>query len=108
MDELRRTQYSACKERNIGLVVVVPTTLEEAQNMVDSWALPYPLYADPDCTVFEEFDCGYMGPPLHGWIVLDEDCVVRYVFRTVETLELPLPMPSMAELVERAEATRSA
>jgi peroxiredoxin len=106
LDDLRRTTYATCVERGIRLVVVVPTTVNEARHLVQAWALPFPLYADPECGLFDAFDCGYLGPPLHGWIVLDADTVIRYVFRTIQTLELPLPMPSISDLIATAGATR--
>jgi peroxiredoxin len=99
MDELRRGVAEKIEDAGVRLVVVTPATLDEASEMVREWQLPYPLYVDPGCELFDAFDCGYMGPPLHGWIVLDAEGIVRYVFRTQETLELPLPMPSMDELL---------
>jgi peroxiredoxin len=108
MDELRHGGAAQLDERDINLLVVVPTALDEAEQLVEEWALPYPLAVDPDCVLFEALDCGYMGPPLHAWGTLDDEAAVTSIFRTQETLELPLPKPTVDQLTERAEAARAA
>jgi peroxiredoxin len=90
MEELRNS-CRAYDDGGVGLVVVAATNVKEARDMVDAWALPYPLYANPDFSLFEAYDVGYLGAPLHGWIVIDADGVVRYVYRTIDHKEEPVP-----------------
>ena len=84
LEQLRAT-YESFTDAGVDIVAVAPTNVEEARAMAEAWGLPYPLCADPDLTLFDAYDVGYLGgPPLHGWIVIDADGVVRYVRRTID------------------------
>lgn len=53
--------------------------------IVDQLELPYPIYADPDYSLFAEYQTRFSaGPPLPAWIVIDADGVIRYVWRATE------------------------
>jgi peroxiredoxin len=102
MDDLRTT-HDAYREADVRLVVVAATNVDEARGMVEGWSLPYPLYANPDFSLFEAYDVGYLGPPLHGWIVIDADGIVQYVYRTIDHAD-QLAVPTPLELLERAKS----
>jgi peroxiredoxin len=102
MVELRDETFEKFADAGVELVIVLPTTIDQAQRVVDDWQLPYALYADPACALFDAFDVGYLGPPLHAWTVVGADGRMSYVFRTIEYDMVPVPIPTIEELLDFA------
>jgi peroxiredoxin len=101
MAELR-TMTDEYEARGVQLAVVVPATLEIAQEMVEEWALPYPLLADPGLELFDAYELGYLaGVNMHGWAVLDAELRVQFLWRSIEHLE-SFRVPAPAELLDIA------
>ncbi len=49
-------RYDELRDRDAGVVSVVPEPREKVQSWQDSYELPYPLLADPDAAAGEAFD----------------------------------------------------
>ena len=63
-------------------MVILPLPLEQCQAVIDSLELNYPLYANPDWSVFEAYGTGHvLYAPKQCWVGVDADGTVRYVWR---------------------------
>lgn len=63
-------------------MVILPLPLEQCREVVESLALPYPLYADPDWSVFEAYGTGHvLYAPKQTWVGVDASGTVRWVWR---------------------------
>ena len=89
-------------------MVILPLPIEQCRAVVESLELNYPLYANPDWSVFEAYGTGHiLYAPKQCWVGVDEDGVVRHVWRvgaddgTYQGVPLPL------EALEAFEATRA-
>ena len=59
----------------------MPLPLEQCRAAVDSLELNYPLYANPDWSVFEAYGTGHvLYAPKQTWIGIDGDGVVRWTW----------------------------
>lgn len=85
------------ERRGVEVMVVASTTVEHCREFADALGLNFPLYADPDWSVFRAFGSGRLGSlPLHAWALLDSRGVVRWVWRFHgDDPEAALPMPSL-------------
>lgn len=80
--------HTAFADAGIKLMVVVPSALPHAQDIVEVLGLPYPLYTDPDYALFTAFGTGFVcGPPMPAWVVVDGAGVVRYFWSAVTALK---------------------
>jgi hypothetical protein len=63
-------------------MVILPLPLEQCRSVVESLQLPYPLYANPDWSVFEAYGTGHvLYAPKQTWVGVDRAGIVRYVWR---------------------------
>lgn len=86
-------------------MVIFPLPIEQCREVVESRDLPYPLYANPDWSVFESFDTGHiLHAPKQCWVGIDGDGIVRHVWRSGEgdgdARKVPMPL----ELLDAFEA----
>lgn len=49
-------RYDEFRDRNAAVISIVPEPRQKVQSWQDSYALPYPLLADPDAAAGEAFD----------------------------------------------------
>lgn len=87
------------QRRNVQVLIVGSTTTERCADFREAVGLKkLPIHADPQWNVFNAFDVGSVGPlPLHAWVLLDADGIVRWVWRmTGPDPERALPMPTFA------------
>jgi peroxiredoxin len=66
----------------VALVVTLTVTVEQANDVVDSLELPYPIYADPSWELNKAYETGFvMGAPMPAWVVIDGEGTIRYLWR---------------------------
>jgi peroxiredoxin len=86
-------------------LVVFSLPLDQSRAIVEGMKLPYPLYSDPDWTVFETYGTGHiLFGPKQAWFGIDGDGTIRYTWRSGQngkTGRVPLPLEALAEF-ERA------
>jgi hypothetical protein len=83
----------------VELLVILPLPLEQCHAVVESLRLNYPLYANPNWSVFDDYGSGHvLYAPKQSWIGIDEAGVVQYVWRLGDDGELrrvPLPLEAL-------------
>jgi hypothetical protein len=93
------------------LLVVISTTKEYAERVVRDFEMPYPLFCDPEFDVFDAYDLGRVGGiPMQGWVVVDGEGIVQYVWRANNTPRggnftrpgRPIECPMPVEVLESA------
>lgn len=84
LDDLTRT-HEEFEALGAELLVVFPVKPEQATAVVDELGLPYPVYADNDWILFNQYETRFSaGPPLPAWVVVDVDGIIRYLWRATE------------------------
>jgi hypothetical protein len=64
-------------------MVIMPLPIEQCRAVVESRELPYPLYANPDWSVYEAFETGHvLHAPKQCWVGVDPGGDVRYLWRS--------------------------
>ena len=79
-------------------------TTDQCRAIIDDMPLRYPLYSDPDWTIFDDYSTGHvLFAPKQTWTVIDADSVVRWTWRAGDPGKgRRVPMP-----LEVLEAARS-
>lgn len=87
-------------ERGVELMVILPLPLDSCQAVVEALELPYPLYANPDWSVFEAYGAGHvLYAPKQSWVGVDASGVVRWVWRLGDAgglRDVPLALEALA------------
>ena len=74
-----KENYQQFTSRGAELLMIVSTTAQQSQVVVNDLGLTLPLLSDPDCKAFRAYEVGQaLGAPLPAQFVLDKDGVVRY------------------------------
>lgn len=61
--------------------MILPLPMDDCQEVVESLQLPYPLFANPDWSVFEAYGTGHLiHAPKQAWIGIDPEGLVRYTW----------------------------
>lgn len=81
-------------------MVVLPLPLDECRLVVESRELPYPLYANPNWSVFEAYGTGHVFyAPKQSWVGVDAAGIVRWVWRLGDEgglRDVPLGLEALA------------
>jgi peroxiredoxin len=81
LDDLVRTKPEF-DELGVEVVVVFACTQSQAAQVVETLDLPYPIYADPEWSLFKAFEAGFnIGAPRRAWVVVDSEGIIRYAWR---------------------------
>jgi hypothetical protein len=86
-------------------MVILPLPLEQCAAVVESLGLPYPLYANPDWSVFETYGTGHvLYAPKQTWVGVDASGMVRWVWRVGDDgglRRVPLALEALAAFEEK-------
>ena len=96
--EIWRDLYSEVRQRNALFIALSPQTTRQNAFMLDQHGLPYPLLADSDCTVAEQFGLAYSVTPdqrnYYQSILINipfNNAGLNYQTATEASWKLPLP-----------------
>jgi peroxiredoxin len=57
-------------------------TAGQANDVVDSLGFPYPVFIDPQWSLYKAYDTGFIGGcPMPAWILIDGAGTIRYLWR---------------------------
>ena len=81
-------------------MVVFPLPIEQCRAVVEARQLPYPLYADPDWSLFEAYETGHiLHAPKQSWVGIDPDGAVTWMWRSGSTdadaRRVPMPLEAL-------------
>ena len=86
-------------------MVILPLPVDQCRAVVESLGLNYPLYSNPDWSVFHDYGTGHvLYAPKQTWVGVDGSGVVRYVWRIGDEGGLRR-VPVALEVLEAFEAT---
>ena len=76
--------------------MVLSLRTEQCQALIDSMSLTYPLYADPDWKIFDDYCTGaVLFAPKQAWMAIDSDGIIRWTWRAGELgkgRRVPMPL----------------
>lgn len=71
--------YERFQERNIEVLMITSTTLEQNQTIIQDLGLKLPLLTDPACRVFRAYQLGQaLGAPLPAQFIIDSVGKIRF------------------------------
>ena len=96
-----RDRIADFEERGAQVIAIAPDTLEHAQAFFQRNDLPFLCLADPDRTVFRQYDVKSAMISLGqrpGLFVIDAEGTVRYAYLGFQQWEIPSIDDTLAEL----------
>jgi len=87
-----RDRIAEFEERGAQIIAIAPDSVEHAQSYFQRNEIPFPALADPDRTVFRQYDVKSAVVSLGqrpGLFVIDREGVVRYAYLGWQQFEIP-------------------